>query len=447
MVEQYAEDRRKRRWIMLTGRRYLLDLTAEQAAFAERIGGACRAAWNTALEQRRAYRRRGGFIGYHEQARQLVEAKGEPGLEWLAEVPGHCLQQTLIDLDQACAQHGTFKVRWKSKRRTRPSFRFPEGGKIAVERLNRRWARARLPKLGWVRFRWTRPLGGPVKNATVLQEGWRWYISFLVDDGVQTPARHANPDSGIGVDRGVAKILTTSQGRFHHKVFATGREVEHAAKLQRDLARTTKGSNRRTRAARRVGAFAAKIRRRRADFAAKTAHVLTRDHDLIVFEALKTKNMTKAVAPRPDPDRPGAFLPNGAAAKSGLNRAILDKGWHRIELAVRSKARYTGTFVITVNPANTSITCHECKNVDAKSRKSQAAFVCTMCGHRDHADVNAAKNILTAGRAELATAGPVVRVGARKPRNRVGRKANRQATAAQDDTVTASPELAGIPRL
>ncbi|MEU6779926.1 transposase [Nonomuraea angiospora] len=323
---------------MLTGRKHLLDLTPEQAAFAERISGACRAVWNTALEQRRSYRRREAFIGYHEQARRLVEAKREPELEWLAEVPGHCLQQTLIDLDAACTRHGTWRVRWKSKTRTRPSFRFPEGGKITVERLNRR-----------------------------------------------------------------------------------------------------------RRAARRVEAFAAKIRGRRADFAAKTAHMPTRDHDLIVFEALKIKSMTATVAPKPDPERPGTFLPNRAAAKSGLNRAILDKGWQRIELAVRSKARYTGTFVITVNPVNTSITCHECKHVEAKSRKSQAVFVCALCGHRDHADVNAAKNILTAGRAELAQARPAARVGARKPRSRVGRKANRQATAVRD-IATASPSLAEIPR-
>jgi putative transposase len=427
---------------VLTGRRYLLDLTPEQEQFAERIGGACRSVWNTGLEQRRAYRRRGAFIGYHEQARELAEAKGE--FEWLAEVPGHCLQQALIDLDQACSRHGMWKVRWKSRTRSRPSFRFPEGGKIAVERLNRRWARARLPKLGWVRFRWTRPLGGAIRNATVLREGRRWFISFLVDDGEQPPAQHAGADTGIGVDRGVVKIVTTSEGRFHHKVFARDREIEHAAKLQRDLARTAKGSIRRRRAARRMGVLAAKIRRRRADFAAKTAHVLTRDHDLIVFEALKTKNMTKAVVPKPDPDWPGVFLPNGAAGKSGLNRAILDKGWHRIELAVRSKARYTGTSVITVNPAYTSITCHACNHVDAKSRKSQAVFACTSCGHRDHADVNAARNVLTAGRAELAQARLVARVGARKPRSRVGRKANRQATASGADAKT-GPRTAEIP--
>ncbi|GAA2432421.1 RNA-guided endonuclease TnpB family protein [Actinomadura vinacea] len=431
---------------MLTGRRYVLDFTPEQAEFAERIGGACRAVWNTALEQRRVYRRGGVFIGYHDQARQLAEAKTEPGLEWLGEAPGHCLQQTLIDLDASCSRHGVWGVRWKSKTAARPSFRFPEGGKICVERLNRRWARAKLPKLGWVRFWWTRPLGGPAKNATITRDGQRWYISFLVEDGIDPPGRHARPDTGIGVDRGVAKIVTTSEGVFHHQVFATGREVEHAAKLQRDLSRTRKGSNRRRHAARRSGAFKAKIRRRREDFAAKTACVLAGGHDLVVFESLKTKNMTRRAAPKPDLDRPGRFLPNGAAAKTGLNKAILDKGWHRIEQAVRAKARYTGTIVITVNPAYTSVTCHRCKHVDPKSRKSQAVFACTSCGHTGHADVSAAKNILTAGRAEPAPPRPGVRAGARKPRNRVGRKANRQATAAQA-TAHPEPALAEIPRL
>ncbi|ACZ86717.1 RNA-guided endonuclease InsQ/TnpB family protein [Streptosporangium roseum] len=429
---------------MLTGRKYRLDFTPEQGEFAERIGGACRSVWNTALEQRRIYRRRGGWIGYHDQARQVAEAKDD--FPWLAEVPGHCLQQALIDLDQACARHGTWKVRWKSKVANPPSFRFPEGGKITVERLNRRWARVKLPKLGWVRFRLTRPLGGKAKNATVSRDGEHWYISFLVEDAVTPPERHADPGSAVGIDRGVVKVVTRSDGRFHHRVFARDREVEHAKKLQRDFVRTAKGSARRKEAAGRVAAMARKVRRRREDFAAKTAHTLATGFEMVVFEALTTKNMTAGVEPRPDPEQPGAFLPNGAAAKTGLNRSILDKGWYRIELATRSRARYTGTHVITVNPAYTSQTCNVCTVVDRKSRESQAVFRCTSCGHIEHADVNAAKNVLTAGRAEFAQPRPGVRAGARKPRNRVGRKANRQATAAQS-TATAGSGLAGIPRL
>ncbi|MGW4965494.1 hypothetical protein ACWEPL_50440 [Nonomuraea sp. NPDC004186] len=73
--------------------------------------------WNTGLEQRRAYRRRGAFIGYAEQCRRLAEAKTDPDCAWLAEAPAQVIQQTLKDLDEACRRHGTWKVRWKSKAR------------------------------------------------------------------------------------------------------------------------------------------------------------------------------------------------------------------------------------------------------------------------------------------------------------------------------------------
>jgi putative transposase len=89
-------------------------------------------------------------------------------------------------------------------------------------------------------------------------------------------------------------------------------------------------------------------------------------------------------------------------AKSGLNRAILSKGWHQFTLALSSTARYTGTRVVTVPPHHTSQRCSTCGQVDPKSRESQAVFRCTHCGQVEHADVNAAKNILAAGLAVTA---------------------------------------------
>ena len=80
---------------------------------------------------------------YQPQARELAEAKSEH--LWLKDVPGHCLQQALMDLDKACRTHGTFRVRWRSGRRWPPSFRFPEGNKMVVEKLNRRHSRIELP--------------------------------------------------------------------------------------------------------------------------------------------------------------------------------------------------------------------------------------------------------------------------------------------------------------
>lgn len=150
---------------MLTGRRYRLALTGEQAEQCVEFGHVCRAVWNTALDQRRQYRQRGGWMNYAPQCAELAEAKTEH--EWLKVAPSHVLQQTLKDLDAACRTHGTFKVRWRSKNRWVPSFRFPMGKLITVERLGRKWGRAKLPKLGWVTFRWSRPPGGAVRSATV----------------------------------------------------------------------------------------------------------------------------------------------------------------------------------------------------------------------------------------------------------------------------------------
>src|SRR6476661_7521001 len=151
---------------MLTGRRFRVEFTDEQAAFAEQIGAVCRAVWNTGLEQRREYRRRGAWMNYGPQAKELAEAKAVH--PWLAQVPGHCLQQALMDLDKACRRHGTFRVRWRSGRRWAPSFRFPEGSKMAVEVLNHRHARVKLPKLGWVKFRASRRLDDDtIRSATL----------------------------------------------------------------------------------------------------------------------------------------------------------------------------------------------------------------------------------------------------------------------------------------
>src|SRR4029453_3943738 len=195
---------------MLTGRRYLLAFTPEQAGYADQVGAICRAVWNMALEQRREYQQRGAFISYVEQARQVAEAKKDSACAWLADAPSHTLQQTLRDLDRVCKTHGTWRVRWRSKTRTAPSFRFPDPEHITVRRLSRRWGEVRLPKFGPVRFRWTRPLGGTIRNATVSRDGGRWYVSFCGEDGMAEVAPNGKPPVGVG--RGVAVAVTTSDG-------------------------------------------------------------------------------------------------------------------------------------------------------------------------------------------------------------------------------------------
>ena len=372
---------------MLSGRRYLLAFTSEQEEFAERIGGACRVVWNTALEQRRAYRRRGAFIGYVEQARQVAEAKRD--FPWLAEAPSHTLQQTLRDLDRACARHGTFKVRWRSKRKNAPTFRFPDANQITVERVSRRWGRVKLPKLGWTRFRWTRPLGGQLRNATVLKDGGRWYVSFIVEDGLVESAPNGKPP--VGVDRGVALAVATSSGWMRDREFITPGEAARLKRLQQQLARQQKGSNRRMATRAKLAKLNARIRARRTDFLAWTANRLTHDHGLVVVEDLNIRNMTASA--KGTIAKPG----KNVRQKAALNRAILAKGWGGLLTTLEHKARYNGSQILRVPPAFTSQTCHACGHCAPDNRKSQSVFRCQACGHQDNADVNAAKNILAAG--------------------------------------------------
>ncbi|MFB9629473.1 RNA-guided endonuclease InsQ/TnpB family protein, partial [Nonomuraea helvata] len=310
----------------------------------------------------------------------------------------------------------------------------------------------------WVKFRLSRPLGGKVKSATVARDGAHWFISFLVDDGLAEVSEHARPGRHAGVDRGVVTGAVTSDGEFfdrrHAGVngvssmvpppdatgddpgdlgdtgFLTAGEARRYVRLQRRLARSKKGSNRRKQVVRAMGDLMRRVRWRRADFNAQAAHRLTRDYAMVTLERLNVRAMTASVAPKPVPGTPGAYLANGRAAKAGLNRSILDKGWYGLETALRSKARYTGTDIRIVDPAYTSQTCSNsaCGRVDRKSRESQAAFRCTSCGYVEHADVNAAKNI----KARRQAAGLVVS-GRGDPTGSVKRQAPRTTVLGAGD--------------
>jgi putative transposase len=372
---------------MLSGRRYRLTLSPEQAQMCEEFGNIARAVWNTGLQQRREYRGRGGWMNYAQQCAELADAKREH--PWLKAAPSHALQQTLKDLDRACRDHGTFKVRWRSKARWSPSFRFPDAKQIGVERLGRKWGRVKLPKLGWVRFRWSRPLGGEIRSATVSRRGGRWFVSFLVDDQAVTPEMHVMVGTAVGIDRGVKVAAVTSDGDFHDRPFITPGETVRYRRLQQRLARQKKGSENRAKTITAMGRIMGRVSHRRGDFCAQTASRIVVKNALVVLEDLKTRDMSASASGTLD--EPG----RNVRQKAGLNRAILDKGWHRLELALTSAARYTGTRVVKVNPAHTSQRCSACGFVTEGNRESQSVFACKApdCGHRAHADVNAAINI------------------------------------------------------
>jgi putative transposase len=217
------------------------------------------------------------------------------------------------------------------------------------------------------------------------------------------PAEPLRPTGrSVGIDLGVCAAVATSDG----KLLVNGRYGRQAARrfaaAQQDLTCKQQGSNRRRRAIEHVAAAHRKVRNQRRDLAHKVSRSLVDDYDLIVHEDLKITNMVRR--PKANPAGDGSYMPNGAAAKGGLNRSIYDAGWGQLLSFIAYKAEEAGRDVITVDPRHTSQRCSQCGHVAAANRVTQATFHCQACGHEAHADVNAAVNILRAGRALQALA-------------------------------------------
>jgi len=379
--------------------KFLLRPTSKQAAALTACLEDHRQLYNAALEHRRtAYRKAGVTIRYGDQSAELKHIRaGDPGGQGRWSFSSQ--QATLRRLDKAFA---AFFARVKAGRT--PGFpRFKGRGWFDTVTWPKdgdgcRWDSqpehptatfVRLQGIGHVRVHRHRPVKGRVKTISVKREGRRWYVILSCDDVPAEPL----PATGAvaGIDLGVASLVTTSDGEHVANPRHLTATAERLAAAQRDLARKKRGSARRRKAAARVAALHAKVRRQRADHAHKTAGALVAAYEVIVHENLQITHMTRSA--RGTIGNPG----RNVAAKSGLNRSILDAGWGVFLRVLAHKAESAGRELIAVEPRNTSRTCARCGHCAADNRLTQAAFHCTACGHSAHADVNAAINILRAG--------------------------------------------------
>ncbi|WP_433376869.1 RNA-guided endonuclease InsQ/TnpB family protein [Streptosporangium sp. CA-115845] len=373
--------------------------TARQVAWLAACLDDHRVLYNAALEHRRtAYRKAGVSVRYGDQSADLKyiradDADGQGRWSFSSQ------QATLRRLDKAFA---AFFARVKAGRT--PGFpRFKGKGWFDTVEWPKdgdgcRWDSqpehpsatfVRLQGIGHVRVHRHRPVHGTVKTISAKREGTRWYVILSCDD---VPAETL-PATGavVGIDMGVASLVTTSDGEHLDNPRHLAASADRLAAAQQDLARTQRGSKRRRKAVARVAALHAKVRRRRLDGAHKAALHLVRDYDVIAHEDLRITNMTRSASGTVE--APG----RNVAAKSGLNRSILDAGWGVFLRILADKAESAGRELIAVNPANTSRTCARCGHCAKENRLSQAGFRCQRCAHVAHADVNAAINILRAG--------------------------------------------------
>jgi putative transposase len=383
--------------------RYRLGPTLQQEAILLRHCSDARYVWNLAVEQQSWWRPgRKSAPGYLEQARQLTAARAES--DWLREGSQMVQQQALRDFAQAMARFfaGTHRrPRWRKKDQDE-GFRVVAVGPSDVRRLNRNWGEVKVPKAGWVRFRWSRAVPPGAKSFRVTRDrAGRRHVAFAV---IPCPVDGPGTGEVVGIDRGVAVSAALSTGELLTVPGLTAREQRRLRRLERKLARARRGSNRRREVRTQITRLKAREKDRRKDWGEQKSTDLARRFDVIRVEDLRIASMTRSA--RGTVAGPG----RNVAQKAGLNRGILANGWGLLVKRLEDKAPGR---VEKVSPAFTSQRCSACGHVASESRESQALFRCVACGFACNADVNAARNI-AAGHAMKARGGD----GTGRPVNR-----------------------------
>jgi putative transposase len=222
-----------------------------------------------------------------------------------------------------------------------------------------------------------------VKTLQLKREHRRWYVIVVIETEV-VPL----PTTGrsVGIDLGVARFLTTSDGEVVANPRFLDAAQERIADLQRRKQRARPGSGNRRRLRRALAKEWRKLRNQRRDFHHKTARTLVDASDTLALEDLRVTAMTASATGTVE--APG----RNVAAKAGLNRSILDAGWGQFTSILVAKAESAGRRVVLVHPASTSIDCHVC-GVRC-TRPHQDTVVCPNHGELD-SDLNGARNIAT----------------------------------------------------
>ena len=356
--------------------------------------GDARYVWNLGLEQRGLYQpHRTRRVTAYSQMRELAEAR--QSFAWLGEGSSSIQQQALRDLDRA------FQNWWKNPGHFgRPTWRRAgqhEGFRVVevkTRRLNRKWAEVQIPKIGWVRFRLTRPWGDvdAGRSARVtLSHANQWHVTFA---SPQPEFARVSTNQSVGLDLGIVNSIATSRGDLlgMPALLSTG-ETQRKRRFERKRARQVVGSKRRDATKHQIAKLCERETVRRKDWIEKKTTALVKNYDFIAIEDLKIKNMVRSAK--------GTLATPGVNVrqKAGLNRAIHAQGWGTLRTRLEQKAAAATSIVevVAVPACNTSRQCEKCGSTAKENRESQAVFRCRACGHHAHADVNAAKNILAAG--------------------------------------------------
>jgi putative transposase len=369
-----------------------------QAQALARAFGCARVVFNDGLRARQDAHTAGlPYIADAELSARLTAAKAAPGRAWLGEVSSVVLQQALADLNAAyrnffASVKGGRKgrkvapPRFRSRKDRRQAIRFTRNARFCVTP----GGRLRLPKIGDVKVRWSRPLpSGPSSVTVIMDAAGRYFASFVVDAADDPlPATGAE----VGIDLGLTHFAVMSDGRKVASPQFLRRAERKLRKAQKALGRRQKGSVNREKARVTVARQHARVADARRDWLHKLSTAIIRENQAVYVEDLCVAGLVR----------------------TRLGKSIADAGWSSFTAMLEYKARRHGrTFGQTGRWEPTSQVCSACGARDGPKPLSVRSWTCAACGAVHDRDVNAARNILALGRRErLNACGGQVRPGA-----------------------------------
>ncbi|MGM0926580.1 MAG: RNA-guided endonuclease InsQ/TnpB family protein [Pseudomonadota bacterium] len=358
--------------------RYRFTPTSEQADQLARTFGCVRYVYNHFLRERTdAWFERQERMGYSATAKALTALKKQPDTAFLAEVSNVCLQQSLRHLDRAFANF--FKGQalypsFKKKRRKQSATYMANGFRWRDGQL---WLAKQKDPLN---IRWSRRFSGEPSSLTVsLDTAGRYHVSFLVEE--EQAALPVTPKM-VGLDLGLMHRVITSDGNKIPNPRFIRQTERKLARAQQALSRKQRGSNNRAKARLRVARLHAKRADQRRDATHKLTTQLIRENQVIAAESLQVKSLLQ---------------------NRSLSKAISDVGWHQITLQLAYMAEWYGRDFVQIDKwYPSSKRCFHCGYIAESMPLNVRTWDCPACGTQGiDRDVNAARNILQAGKAIL----------------------------------------------
>jgi len=364
--------------------RYRLEPKNHQRFLINKYAGSCRFVYNKCLSYFEDAFKQGTLLSYADLCKYLTRLKNNPEFSWLNEAPSQALQQSIKDLFSGITRFlvpdkdgNKLEFPRYQRRGDKDSMRYPQHFIIEDDRIY-------CPKVGWIRYRNSRPIEGRAAQVTIKREGDHWFVTIVCH--IDRDPLTYRPYFITGIDVGINSLAVLSNGDVVENPRHLKKKRKRLAHEQKNLSRKEENSNRSRKQIKKIAKIHIGIKNARKDHLHKTSTKIVKSHDALAVESLHIRGMVK---------------------NHKLAQSISDASWGKLFRYFEYKCQWAGKELVKV-PRNfpSSQLCSSCK-VKQKMPLNVRTFRCKACGLVLDRDLNASKNIQAAGHAELQARGAI----------------------------------------